>query len=186
MVKDSAPKLNARGVRARLPQLRDVGRRAAERNGGTPPPRLAEALALSEAAAGWADALDAGTATEAEATEAMARFAIAIADLLGPWPDEAPTATFETDRLTGTVITEDATDWQHGTEPGRNPVDAAVEWLNGDEVVGPDIMWPLVLANLARISVAQARTMIADAVAECPEDWIGRLRAHCPPSTTGS
>lgn len=186
MPKASIPKLSARGIRAKLPQLRAFVRGAAERHGGTPPTKLVEALALSEAAAGCADALDAGTATDAQATEAMARFAVAIADLLGPWPDEAPAATFDTDRLTGTVITEDATDWQHGTEPGRNLVDAAVEWLEDGEVVRPDLMWPLILANLARIPVAQARAMIADAMAECPEDWIGRLRAHWPPSTSGS
>lgn len=88
----------------------------------------------------------------------------------------------ETPRLTGRVVDGDALDWQFGTEGGRNPVDEVLRWMDGGEGVGLDIMWPVLLAGTARITVTQAKELIAIAEAEGTENWIDRLRANWPPS----
>jgi hypothetical protein len=89
-------------------------------------------------------------------------------------------AEFETDRLTAHTIGGDDRGWQEPVTDGRNPVDAALEWINGGEVIGADMMFPVVLACVSGLTVNQARALVDAAQAEDPQNWIDRLRAHWP------
>jgi hypothetical protein len=89
-------------------------------------------------------------------------------------------AEFETGRLTAQPIGDDDRGWQQPITDGRNPVDAALHWINTGEVVGPDMMFPLALAYLTGLTASEARALVAAAQAEDPQNWIDRLRAHWP------
>jgi hypothetical protein len=89
-------------------------------------------------------------------------------------------AEFETDRLTARTIGGDDRGWQKPVTDGRHPVDAALEWINGDEVVGPDIMFPAVLACVSGLTLNQACALVDAAQAADPQNWIDRLRAQWP------
>lgn len=88
----------------------------------------------------------------------------------------------ETPRLKARIVDGDALDWQQGTKGGQNPVDAVLGWVEGGEVIGLGIMWPVLLASMAQITVTEARELIDRAQVEAPADWIDRLRANWPPS----
>ncbi|WP_143018120.1 hypothetical protein [Belnapia rosea] len=89
---------------------------------------------------------------------------------------------FKTDRLVGRTLGPDDQGWQQPVTDGRNPVDAALDWLMQGGVISPHLMFPLALASLAGLTMNEMDVLIAKAKAEDPENWLDRLRTHWPPS----
>lgn len=87
---------------------------------------------------------------------------------------------FRTERLEAVPISSDSTGWQWGTKCGQNPVDAVLHLFKDGEVVGEDLMWPIVLASFANITIDDAGKLISEAQAAEPQDWITRLRSNWP------
>jgi hypothetical protein len=90
-------------------------------------------------------------------------------------------AEFKTERLTAHTIGGDDRGWQEPVTDGRNPVDVALEWLSGDEVIGADMMFPVALAWVSGLTVNEAQALITAALAEDSQNGVDRLRAHWPP-----
>jgi hypothetical protein len=89
-------------------------------------------------------------------------------------------AEFETERLTAQAIGGDDRGWQEPVTDGRNPVDAALEWVSGDEVIGADMMFPIALACVSGLTINEARALVDAAQAKDPQTWLDHLRAHWP------